>query len=323
MSTWLLILCLLILAMIVLGGVTRLTQSGLSMVTWEPLLGAVPPLSHEDWEHRFEQYRAYPEFQKINREMTLAEFKRIYFWEYLHRLAGRSIGLVFLVPYAVFVVSGRVRGGLVWKLFGAFVLGGLQGALGWFMVKSGLVDNPRVSHFRLAAHLGLALLLLGYLYWIRLGLMCAPAPARPGARRATIAFLVLVSAQTLYGAFTAGLDAGYFYNTFPTMNGQWIPAGAFASAQDWVSNPAAVQFLHRTLGIATGLAAVALALAARRREFHAIMGLTLLQVALGIATLLLYVPVWLGALHQLNGALLLLAGLYALHRVRGGPPART
>lgn len=328
---WLAFLCQLILAMIVLGGVTRLTQSGLSMVTWEPLLGAVPPLNDQQWEERFAQYRQSPEFIKLNNGMTMTEFRNIFWWEFSHRLVGRLVGVVFLLPYLWFLIRRRVRGALAWKLGVAFLLGGLQGALGWFMVKSGLVDNPRVSHFRLAAHLSLALLLLSWLYWIYLDLRPA-APSSAGPRRlrwAALAFLAVLIVQIVYGAFVAGLDAGLVCNTFPKMFGCWIPPGSFAFAgqglSELVNNPVTVQFIHRALGMLLGLGACVLwwggrkgGLADRQQEMlRQVFGFTALQFTLGVVTLILYVPITAAAWHQFNGALLLLVTVGLTHALRG------
>lgn len=329
---WLAFTCGFILLMILVGGVTRLTESGLSMVTWEPILGAIPPLNEADWQARFDQYRQFPEYQKLNRGMSMDEFKRIFFWEYLHRLVGRLIGLVFALPFFWFLIRGQVRGLLAWKLGVALVLGGLQGALGWYMVKSGLVDDPRVSHFRLAAHFSLALFLLVWLFRIYLDLRPDPLPfagPRP-LRRAARMFLALLSLQIVYGAFVAGLDAGLIANTFPRMFGYWIPPQAFDFAggglRNLVDGPVTVQWIHRALGTVVGVAAWALWWAGRRYTLgrqalfflRAVFGLTILQFGLGVLTLLYFVPVSLGAAHQLNAAFLLMATIGLLHAL-GGP----
>jgi cytochrome c oxidase assembly protein subunit 15 len=322
---WLALLCLLILAMVAVGGITRLTESGLSMVTWEPILGAVPPLNAAQWQTRFEQYQQFPEYQMLKRHLTLAEFKWIFFWEYLHRLLGRFLGVAFLIPFAWFLATRRVRGALAAKLAGAFLLGGLQGFVGWWMVKSGLSENPYVSHYRLAVHLGLALLLLAALWWLRLDLRERCGASAPGLRRAARAFLALLVLQIAYGAFVAGLNAGFLYNTFPLMMGRVLPPGLDALQPAWrnlLDNATTVQFLHRALGwlmlaAATGLAAWGRARAddAQRCALRAVLALTWLQFALGVAALLLKVPVTLGVAHQVNAALLLLATVTLLHRV--------
>ena len=330
---WLAAMMALVLGMVALGGITRLTGSGLSMVTWEPILGAIPPRTEADWQHRFEQYRQSPEFQKINAEMTLPEFKWIFFWEYTHRLVGRAIGVVFLLPFLGFLARRRLSGRTIARLAVAFLLGGLQGGLGWFMVKSGLVDDPRVSHLRLAAHLSLALFLLGWLWWLFLDLAPPRRRLRGHAlvRRSAWAFLLALIAQIVWGAFTAGLDAGLLHNTFPTMSGAWMPYGVFDFASggvgDLINNPVTVQWLHRALGWAVGLGAFTLWLFARayaltprqRGALEAVFGLSLLQFGLGVATLLLRVPVALGVSHQVNAALLLLAVVTLVHATRAPP----
>ncbi|HMP77082.1 MAG TPA: COX15/CtaA family protein [Kiritimatiellia bacterium] len=318
---WLDIVCLLILLMVLVGGVTRLTESGLSMVTWEPILGAIPPRTEVEWQARFDQYRAYPEYQLINKGMSLAEFKFIYFWEYLHRLLGRLIGLVYALPMAWFIARGAARGRLAGHLLVGLLLGGLQGVVGWWMVKSGLNQNPYVSPFRLAIHLGLALFVLSYLWWLRLGLAgVARVFAPPPFRRNALLFLVLLVVQIFYGALVAGLNAGYMYNTFPLMLGRVFPPGLLGMEPVWLNffeNATAVQWIHRALGWLVLAAAGHVwwhglrgaNSGAQRRALHAVGALTLLQFALGVAALLLKVPVWLGVAHQVNAALLLLAAV--------------
>lgn len=325
---WLDIVCLLILLMVLVGGVTRLTESGLSMVTWEPILGAIPPRTEAEWQVRFDQYRAYPEYQLINKGMTLAEFKFIYFWEYLHRLLGRLIGLVYALPMAWFIWRGAARGRLAGLLFIGLALGGLQGFVGWWMVKSGLSQNPYVSPFRLGIHLGLALFVLSFLWWLRLGLSGVErAVAPPPFRRNALLFLLLLVAQIFYGALVAGLNAGYMYNTFPLMMGRVFPPGLLAMQPAWINlfeNAAMVQWIHRALGWLLLAAAGHVwwhglrgaVNATQRHALHAVGALTLLQFALGVATLLLKVPVWLGVAHQVNAALLLLAAVTLLFSAR-------
>lgn len=320
---WLDIICFLILLMVLVGGVTRLTESGLSMVTWEPILGAIPPRNEADWQMRFDQYRAHQEYRLINPGMSLTEFKFIYFWEYLHRLLGRLIGLVYAVPLGWFLVRGTVRGRLAgWLLLG-LLFGGLQGAVGWWMVKSGLEQNPYVSPFRLMIHLGLALALLAFLWRLRLGLSNTPRDPAPAMRRAAWVFLALLILQTLFGALVAGLNAGFMFNTFPLMMGRVIPPGMLAFEPLWTNffeNATTVQWMHRTLAWLVLAAVIWIRVNGRRwavadHQIHALratVGLTLLQFALGVAALLLKVPVWLGVAHQVNAALLLLAALTLL-----------
>jgi len=332
LALWLMICCAMIYAMVVLGGVTRLTGSGLSMVEWDPIFGFVPPLSETDWEATFSLYRASPEYQKINVGMDLHGFKQIYWFEFAHRLLGRAIGVVFLLPFLYFLVSGRIRRPLIPRLALLFVLGGLQGALGWYMVKSGLVDNPHVSQYRLTAHLGTALAIYSYMLWVALGLWTnagrmTPAPTPRGLRRFAAALGVLVFITALSGGFVAGLKAGFAYNTFPLMDGHWIPEAMFLQSPVWrnfFENIATVQFDHRLLATAVFAGCVAFWLAARRHALpgsariavHVLLAAAVLQVSLGISTLLLHVPTALAATHQ-GGALLLLTVILVVnHRLR-------
>jgi cytochrome c oxidase assembly protein subunit 15 len=299
-----------IFVMVVLGGVTRLTESGLSIVEWNPVMGALPPLSESAWQAAFEAYRGTPEFRTHNFWMTLAEFRTIYWMEYAHRLWGRLIALAFAVPFLWFWARGVVRGALAARLAGAFLLGVAQGALGWYMVASGLVERPSVSHYRLAAHLALAVAIYGWLLWIVLEL--APAGERAKAPRAacTLAWVVLgwVSLAMLWGAFTAGLDAGMTYPTFPLMGGAVVPPGAFEMRPvlvNLVENPALVQFVHRALAIGFVIAAVAFWIWSRtavansaRLAVALLAAAAFLQASLGVATLLTGVAVVVAALHQ-------------------------
>src|SRR3990172_8675806 len=219
---WLSGCCVLVFLMVVVGGVTRLTHSGLSMVEWKPLVGTIPPLSQKDWEEVFLKYQATPEYLRVNKGMALDEFKGIFWWEYFHRLIGRAIGVAFFLPYLYFLLRQKIHGPLALKLAGIFVLGGLQGALGWYMVKSGLVDNPRVSQYRLTAHLGIALAIYAAMLWTALGLLspgAAAASARqPRLRRFSWIITATVAYMVITGGFVAGIRAGFAYNTFPLMN---------------------------------------------------------------------------------------------------------
>jgi cytochrome c oxidase assembly protein subunit 15 len=313
-----------IFAMVVIGGVTRLTESGLSITEWRPVTGAIPPLSEEAWQDAFTKYQQIPEYQQRNAGMTLADFKNIFWWEFVHRLWGRLIGFVYAVPLLWFVLRGAVRGALAWRLAGIFVLGGLQGALGWYMVQSGLVDRISVSQYRLTAHLGLALLIYAATLWTALDLL-RPSPAPTQLSRAALAFSALVFLTILAGGFVAGLDAGMSYNTFPLMDGRFVPAGYLDETPWWLNffeNVAAVQFNHRILAITTFVGAIALALAARhavprpRALALATGAMALLQVALGIATLLLVVPIPLAAAHQAGAVALLTLALATAHAAR-------
>ena len=239
--------------MVVVGGVTRLTHSGLSIVEWQPIVGTLPPLSEAEWQQTFEKYQLTPEYRQVNQGMTLAGFKGIFWWEYFHRLLGRLIGVVFLVPLLWFIARRDIPPGYAWKLFGIFVLGGLQGAMGWYMVQSGLVDDPRVSQFRLTAHLGLALAIFAAMFWVGLSLVhprhatLASAPQR-SVRAWAIGVAALVFVMALSGGFVAGIRAGFAYNTFPLMNGHLIPPEIFMLEPWWRNffwNMATVQFDHR------------------------------------------------------------------------------
>src|SRR4051794_1265770 len=226
---WLLVCCALVFAMVVVGGVTRLTHSGLSITEWQPIVGTLPPLSDAQWQGVFGKYQLTPEYRQINAAMTLGEFKGIFWWEYFHRLLGRAIGLVFLIPFVGFVATRRISVALAAKLAGIFVLGAVQGALGWYMVQSGLVDDPRVSPFRLTAHLGLAIVIFAALLWIALSLRAPPravlaTSAQRLTRRLAFGLVALAFVMMLSGGFVAGIRAGFAYNTFPLMNGRIIPA---------------------------------------------------------------------------------------------------
>ena len=332
-AAWLLACCALVFAMVVVGGITRLTHSGLSIVEWQPIVGAVPPLSEAQWQETFRKYQATPEFRQVNRGMTLAGFKSIFWWEYFHRLLGRLIGFVFFVPLAYFVLRGRVRGALAWKLAGIFALGGLQGAVGWYMVKSGLVDEPRVASLRLASHLGMALAIYGSMLWVALGLLVPRgAPAAPGARRHAALLAALVFVMILTGALVAAIHAGLAYNTYPKMNGAWVPPEILVLDPWWrnfVYNMATVQFVHRCLAIVIAVTAVALWLrlpragaSDRARIWSDILVLAVAaQVTAGIATLLMRVPVPLAALHQSGAVIVFTCALGVLHSLTRRPAA--
>lgn len=331
-ATWLFCVAALVFLMVLVGGATRLTESGLSMVKWEPIIGAVPPLSDAAWAKEFSDYQQSPQYQKVNRGMALEEFKAIYWWEWGHRLLGRLIGVAFFVPFVYFLARGYVRRALRPRLLGLFVLGGLQGALGWFMVKSGLVDVPAVSHYRLAAHLSLAIIIYAALLWVALGLTKSAAPAgRPfwraqnGVAQLYLLLVAAVAVQIMFGAFVAGLDAGLAYNTWPLMDGRFVPTGLWQLSPHWINifeNHITVQFIHRMLAYTVALLALYLwwrigkrAGRAVREASHYMLMAVGLQIALGIATLLAVVPVWLGVAHQ-AGALLLVTSLVLLaHRM--------
>jgi cytochrome c oxidase assembly protein subunit 15 len=327
-ANWLLICCALVFIMVVLGGVTRLTGSGLSMVDWRPVVGWLPPLSDEAWQRTFDMYQQTPEFLKVNAHMDVNDFKGIFWLEYLHRLLGRMIGIVFLVPFLVFVWRGYIHKNEWPKYALMFVLGGLQGVLGWYMVKSGLVDNPAVSQYRLVAHLAAAFLIYAYMFWVALTLIYPTDSSTPHPwYKKTLALTTLITVTVLSGGFVAGLKAGKIYNTFPMMGEYWAPPGMFALEPWWrnlFDNMATVQFDHRVLAIVT-LALIIVYWAKIRKTdlparvakgVNALLHTAVLQVALGVATLLLIVPISLAAIHQAVAMLLFTVALYLCHGLR-------
>ncbi len=325
---WLLLCCAVLLALVMLGGATRLTESGLSIVDWRPVTGVLPPIGDVAWQAEFQRYRDSPQYTKVNQGMALSDFKLIFWYEYAHRLLARLLGLVFALPLLVFWLRGMIPPRLRWPLFGILLLGAAQGYMGWFMVKSGLVDIPRVSHYRLAAHLSLALLIYASMFWLMLRTLW---PQRVATRSLGSVFgflLGLVAVTIVFGAFVAGMRAGLMYNTFPLMNGHLIPPGIDAFQPLWLNaleNPVAVQFIHRCLALTTFAVVASLWLSWRRAELlpaqrlalNALAAMTLLQVCLGIATLLHHVPVVLGTLHQ-GGAVLLLSAVLAMRHWSSG-----
>jgi heme a synthase len=323
LARWLWFVAGLIVLMVMVGGITRLTESGLSITEWKPLSGAIPPLTQAQWQAEFAAYQRIPEYQQLNRGMTLAEFKGIYFWEFAHRLLGRVIGLAFALPLLCFAVRRRIPAGYGWRLTALLALGGLQGAVGWWMVKSGLAVRTDVSHVRLAVHLGVALFTLGGIAWTALDLQrLARDPLAIGARLTgpALAALALLAVQIVLGAFTAGLDAGYAFSSWPLMGDAWFPADAPMLAPAWrnaIDNPIVVQFLHRWFAFAAAAALVALAWRAHRaggrRAGAAVVWLVALQIALGISTLLTGVALPIAVAHQVNAALLLVAAVAAAH----------
>jgi len=327
-AIWLFICAALVYTVLVVGGITRLTHSGLSIVEWKPLVGALPPLSDAAWARLFDQYRATPEFRLVNFDLTLEGFKQIFWWEYAHRLMGRVVGLVFLLPLLWFIRSHAISRGLAWRLAGIFALGALQGALGWYMVASGLVDNPRVSPFRLTAHLALALLIIGAILWTAWGQQSTrfDRHAVPWIATGTVG-LVFVMAMT--GGLVAGTRAGFAYNTFPLMGGAFVPPDLMRLSPWYLNffyNPTMVQFVHRMLALAVIVCVSALWWWARRsapshRARQApnwMLAALVLQVTLGISTLLSIVALPLAAAHQ-AGAVLLYAACLWMARSLGMP----
>ncbi len=339
-AAWLLACCALVFAIVVVGGVTRLTHSGLSITEWQPIVGTLPPISDADWSAAFTKYQLTPEYRQVNKGMTLPEFQRIFWWEYAHRLLGRLVGVAFLLPFAWFLLRRQIPSGLGWGFVGIFALGAAQGALGWYMVKSGLVDDPRVSQFRLTAHLGLAFLIFAAMFWAAMSLLSPPRGERIAAgksaadasaasvRRLAAIVACLVFVQALSGAMVAGIRAGFAYNTFPLMNGAVVPAEILSLGPVWKNffyNMATVQFDHRLLALIVTLAVLLLwtkiarlPRTSRRVRVGTYWLLAMLaaQVTLGVLTLVLVVPVPLAALHQAGALLLFAAALHLAHALR-------
>ncbi len=331
-AIWLFVVAALVFSMVILGGVTRLTRSGLSMVKWEPIMGVVPPLSKEQWQKTFDKYKQFPEYKKINREMNVDEFKSIFWFEYSHRLLGRTIGLAFLVPFLVFLARRKIRKSHAFKFIIMFLLGGLQGLLGWYMVKSGLVNKPHVSQYRLTAHLVAAIAIYSYILWVAWGFLL-PKLAQDSVslekvRRYGLALTALILLMIVSGGFVAGTKAGLVYNTFPTMNNYWIPEGLYALKPLWINwfeNMTTIQFNHRMIAWLLAACVPAFWFYAIRRvqdpltrtSLHLLLAMLVIQVTLGITTLLFAVPVALGAAHQAGALVLLTIALYINRRLAG------
>jgi cytochrome c oxidase assembly protein subunit 15 len=321
---WLMAIIFMVICMVFIGGITRLTDSGLSMVEWRPLVGAIPPLNEAEWNRVFLKYQSFPEFQKVNFSMTLGEFKQIFFWEYFHRLWGRLIGLVFFLPFVYFTIKKKIPNSIRWKVILSFVLGGLQGLMGWYMVKSGLVNRPDVSHLRLCAHLVLAFGIIGQVLLIILELKFPRRnwKFRISENKLILSFFVLLCLQIIYGAFVAGLDAGLTHNTFPKMGRDWLPS-AFNMLSlingDLFNHIVIVQFIHRCL--AWGLCLIGVGLVVKLKSIQdanlrmavsfCIFGLVI-QFALGVSTLLLYIPIGLASMHQMGALFLFILAIRAL-----------
>lgn len=333
LAVWLMTCAVVIYGMILLGGVTRLTESGLSMVEWRPIMGIWPPIGEAAWQAVFEKYQRFPEYQKINQGMSLEEFKVIFMYEYLHRVLGRLIGLLFVVPLVFFAARGVVRPGMMPRLLLLLVLGGCQGLLGWYMVQSGLVDRPSVSQYRLTAHLGLAVALYAAILWQALSL-AFPRRDRASAessRLPSIALLVmlLVYLMILSGGLVAGTDAGFSYPTWPKMGPGFVPPGLYQGSPAWLAafeDVTTIQFNHRMFAYALffGIGGFALTLALKgesalhRKLGWLLLGALCLQVGLGILTLLSHIAVPVAASHQGGAILLLTVALitaYALRRL--------
>jgi cytochrome c oxidase assembly protein subunit 15 len=327
-AQWLIFCAVVIFAMILLGGATRLTNSGLSIVEWKPLVGVIPPLTEQDWQDTFDKYKQFPEYQKINHGMSVHEFKTIFMYEYLHRLLGRAIGVLFAVPLIYFAVRRRLRPGLAPGLVILFFMGGLQGLLGWYMVKSGLVDNPRVSQYRLTAHLGVAVAIYAYMVWLAFDLLFvrggrAGNERKPYARW-TLFLVALVYLMILSGGMVAGTDAGFAYPTWPLMGDSFVPSGLYATSPAWLAmfeDITTIQFNHRmfayflfvVLNVSAFLVYRSATQGWGRLGAILLVLMLIIQVLLGISTLLLHVPVVLGVAHQGGAVMLLTAALFLSH----------
>jgi cytochrome c oxidase assembly protein subunit 15 len=327
-AAWLLVCCALVFAIVVVGGVTRLTHSGLSIVEWQPIVGALPPLDEAGWQETFGKYKQTPEYRLVNPGMSLGGFKSIFWWEYVHRLLGRLTGAVFFLPLLWFALRGKLPRPLAWKLAGILALGAAQGALGWYMVQSGLVDDPRVSQYRLTAHLGIAFLIYAAMLWIAFDLLFSRAGSDfRRLRRFAFALAALIFAMVLSGGLVAGIRAGFAYNTFPLMNGRLVPPEIF-SLEPWYlnlsSNMATVQFDHRLIAWLLALLVpwfwlrIRHAAVPQRAKLgaHLLLAALTVQIALGITTLLLSVPVPLAAAHQAGALLVFSAAIFVLHSLR-------
>lgn len=327
---WLFIGCLLIATMVVVGGITRLTGSGLSIVEWDVIMGTLPPLNDAQWEEMFEKYKQTPQYIHENFDFSTEEFKSIFWWEYIHRLIGRIIGLVFIIPFLYFFFNKKISKELMPKLLIIFVMGGFQGFLGWFMVKSGLSKNPMVSHYRLAAHLTTAFLTFGYTFWVALSLIFANKNKNNvqtlKIKKYVNVLFVLLLIQIIYGAFVAGLRAGKICNTFPLMCDAIIPDIFNGNSLLYTifESHMGVQFIHRTLAYLVVAFVFFIWLKAKKNEVsenikfttNILLATVLLQFTLGVITILYAVPISMGVIHQLGAFLLFAVTLFLMHKIR-------
>ncbi|MGK7312968.1 MAG: COX15/CtaA family protein [Candidatus Longimicrobiales bacterium M2_2A_002] len=338
LRTWYWAVAGMTLGVLIVGGITRLTQSGLSIVDWDPFVGVIPPLTDADWQQVFDRYREYPEYQKLRSGMTLHEFKVIFFWEYLHRLLARTIGLVFLVPFVFFWLRDYFNRPLLWRSLALFGLGAAQGVMGWLMVASGLVDRPSVSHFRLAAHLSLAFLIFGFATWLAREMAVTEGRTRVAAstrglmRRGLATICAVFALQVVWGAFVAGLKAGRYHNTFPLMEGKLVPPSMYwlePVVVNFFQNPVAVQWMHRVLGTVLGLLVIGFFIQVRKSDadLHSrrlntlfFVGI-LVQYLLGVLTLIYFVPVSLAVIHQATAMVLFGVWVWWWHHARELEPA--
>lgn len=328
--TWLTTGLVMTFLIVVIGGITRLTESGLSMVDWRPIMGSLPPLNAEAWNIAFDKYKSSPQFLEHNSHFELADFKSIFWWEYIHRAFARFISLVFMIPFLIFLATRKVSTPLLVRLLVILVLGGTQGLIGWYMVKSGLIDVPRVSHFRLAAHLLTAFTTISYIYWVILELKYEKEVLHEKMKpfkKWSVALLLMVFFQIMYGAFVAGKDAGLIHSTWPLMDGHFIHPSTLSFDALWENllfNSSMIQFVHRTLAILVFVFVWALKWEAVKRKLSGTVHKTFTQMAwvvtaqfvLGVGTLLLKVPISLAVLHQFGALVLLLLVVRSLFQSR-------
>ncbi|WP_203258806.1 COX15/CtaA family protein [Hyunsoonleella ulvae] len=325
---WLLTGCVLIFIMVIVGGITRLTHSGLSISNYKLISGTIPPMNDIEWQEAFDLYKQYPEYQKLNYNFTLKDFKDIYFWEWLHRVLGRLIGIVFIIPFLYFLVTKQLTKSTIKKSIILLFMGGFQGFLGWYMVKSGLVDRPDVSHYRLAAHLTTAFLTFAYTFWVALDLIFSKRKEIDIRFRNLVRFgLFILIVQIIYGAFVAGLDAGWIHNHWPMMSeGKFMHETVYIEQnplyKNFIEGKSGVQFVHRILAYIVVLIVIIIwrkskQLILSKYQVIGILALLIMvgiQFLLGVLTILLQVPVWLGVAHQIGAFFLLSAMVFSLHR---------
>jgi cytochrome c oxidase assembly protein subunit 15 len=325
---WLLTGCLLIFIMVVVGGITRLTHSGLSISNYKLISGVIPPMNEFEWEQAFDLYKQYPEYQKLNNHFDLQDFKDIYFWEWLHRVIGRFIGLVFLLPFIYFLITKQLTKPTIKKSIVLLCLGAFQGFMGWYMVKSGLVDNPDVSHYRLAAHLTTAFVTFAYTFWVALDLIYPSRKVINTSFRNFIRLsLAVLLIQIIYGAFVAGLDAGFLHNHWPMMSeGKFMHETVYIEQnpiyKNFIEGKSGVQFIHRILAYIVVVFIIGIWIKSKKltvtavqsKGILALLFLVAVQFLLGVFTILLQVPVWLGVAHQVGAFFLLSAMIFTLHR---------
>jgi len=325
---WLLTGCFLIFIMVVIGGITRLTHSGLSISNYKLISGTIPPINETEWQTAFDLYKQYPEYQKLNTHFSLQDFKDIYFWEWLHRFIGRLIGIVFFIPFLYFLITKQLTKSTIKKSVILLILGAFQGFLGWYMVKSGLVDNPDVSHYRLAAHLTTAFITFAYTFWVALDLMFPnKKQINKSFRNLIRGALALLILQIIYGAFVAGLDAGFIHNHWPMMNeGKFIHDTVYLEQsplyKNFIEGKSGVQFIHRILAyLVTAFVFIIWYKAKKESTYkyqsigkNSLLMMVSIQFLLGVLTILLHVPVWLGVAHQVGAFFLLISMTFTLHR---------